>query len=130
VALSELVARYDQLIVDLDGCVWVGDVPIEGSVEAIDALRAGGKRIAFATNNSRRSGEDYVQKLWGMGIQASLNDVVTVGGALQHLLAERRHGRTAFVIGTEAMIRHVSDAGLKVLNNTDLATRADIVVVS
>ena len=129
-ALSPLVARYDQLIIDLDGCVWVGDEAVAGSVEAIERLRGAGKGIAFATNNSRRSGEDYVQKLWGMGIQASLHDVVTVGGATQHLLAETRHGRTAFVIGTEAMIRHVGDAGLKVLNNTDLATRADLVLVS
>lgn len=128
--LSPLVAGYDQLIVDLDGCVWLDATPIDGSVEAVDQLRAAGKRVAFATNNSRRSGEDYVRKLWGMGIQASLADVVTVGAAMQHLLAETRRGMTAFVIGTDAMLRHVADAGLKVMNNTDLATRADLVVVS
>ena len=129
-ALSPLVDRYDQLIIDLDGCVWIGDEAVGGSVEAIERLREAGKRIAFATNNSRRSGEDYVRKLWGLGIQASVADVVTVGGAMQHLLADTRRGMTAFVIGTEAMLRHVADAGLKVLNNTDLATRADVVVVS
>ena len=129
-ALSPLVDRYDQLIIDLDGCVWLGDQPVEGSVEAIALLRGAGKRLAFATNNSRRSGEDYVRKLWAMGIQASLADVVTVGGAMQHLLAETRTGRSAFVIGTQAMVDHVTQAGLKVMNGTDLATRADLVVVS
>jgi glycerol 3-phosphatase-2 len=130
VTLSPLVDRYDQLIVDLDGCVWIGDDAVDGSVEAIEQLRGAGKRLAFATNNSRRTGEDYVRKLWSMGIQASLADVVTVGGAMQHLLAETRHGMTAFVIGTDAMLRHVTEAGLKVMNNTDLATRAEVVVVS
>ena len=129
-SLSPLVERYDQLIVDLDGCVWVGDEAVDGSVEAIELLRGAGKRVAFATNNSRRTGEDYVRKLWGLGIQASLGDVVTVGGAMQHLLAETRRGMTAFVIGTDAMIGHVADAGLKVMNNTDLASRADLVIVS
>ena len=129
-SLSPLVDRYDQLIVDLDGCVWIGDEAVDGSVEAVERLREAGKRITFATNNSRRTGEDYVRKLWGLGIKASLADVVTVGGATQHLLAETRHGLTAFVIGTEAMVNHVSDAGLKVMNNTDLATRVDLVVVS
>src|SRR5439155_20113645 len=57
-------------------------------------------------------------------------DVVTVGGALQHLLAETRRGRTAFVIGTEALSAHVSDAGLRVLNGTDLASRAEVVIVA
>jgi HAD superfamily hydrolase (TIGR01450 family) len=130
VTLSPFVARYDQLIVDLDGCVWVGDEAVDGSVEAIELLRGAGKRVAFVTNNSRRTGEDYVRKLWGLGIRASLADVVTVGGAMQHLLAETRRGMTAFVIGTEAMVDHVADAGLKVMNNTDLATRVDLVVVS
>ena len=129
-ALSPLLERYDQLIVDLDGCVWIGDEPVDGSVEAVERLRAAGKRLAFATNNSRSTGEDYVRKLWSMGIQASLGDVVTVGGAMQHLLAETRHGLTVFVIGTQAMVDHVADAGLKVMNRTDLATRADLVVVS
>ncbi len=129
-ALSPLVERYDQLIVDLDGCVWVGDQPVDGSVEAIERLRDAGRRIAFATNNSRRTGEDYVRKLWSMGIQASVGDVVTVGGAMQHLLAETRRGMTAFVIGTQAMVDHVAGAGLKVMNGTDLASRAELVIVS
>ena len=53
-----------------------------------------------------------------------------MGGAVQHLLAETRQGRTAFVIGTESLVRHVADAGLRVMNGTDLASRADVVVVA
>lgn len=128
-ALSPLLQRYDQVILDLDGCVWLGDEPIPGSVEAISALREAGKGVAFATNNSWHAGEDHVTRLWGMGVQASLADVVTVGGALQHLLAETRPGLTAFVVGTSALRKHVSDAGLRVLNGTDLASRAELVVV-
>lgn len=127
--LSPLVARYEQLILDLDGCVYVGDEPTPGAPAAIEALREAGKGVAFVTNDPRHSSEDYVAKLWGLGIRASLGDVVTVGGAMQHLLAETRRGRTAFVIGTEALHRHVADAGLKVMNGTDLASRAEVVVV-
>jgi glycerol-1-phosphatase len=130
VPLSPLVRGYDQLILDLDGFVYVGERATPGATEAIAALREAGKRVAFATNDPRHAGEDYVTKLWRLGIQASLADVVTVGGAMQHLLAETRQGRTAFVIGTEAMLRHVGDAGLRVLNGTDLASRAEVVVVA
>jgi glycerol 3-phosphatase-2 len=129
VPLSPILASYDNVILDLDGCVWVGDELTPRADEAVAALREAGKRVAFVTNNPRRSAEDYVQKLWGFGIQASGGDVVTVGGAVQHLLAETRPGRTAFVIGTDALRRHVLDAGLRVLNGTDLATRADLVLV-
>ena len=128
-SLSPLLSRYEQVILDLDGCVWTGGEPIEGSPEAIDALRSAGLRVSFATNNSRESTEEYVAQLWRAGVQASLADVVTSGGAMQHLLAETRTGRTAFVVGTDALRRHVTDAGLRVLNGTDLASRAEVVVV-
>jgi glycerol-1-phosphatase len=129
-ALTPLLGRYDQVILDLDGCVWIGPDAIPGSVDAIGAIREAGLRLAFVTNNSWYSGEDQVAKLWGLGVRASLADVVTVGGATQHLLAESRQGRTAFVIGSESMFRHVQEAGLRVLNGTDLASRAEVVVVS
>jgi HAD superfamily hydrolase (TIGR01450 family) len=130
VPLSPLVGRYDQLILDLDGCVYVGDEAVPGSVQAVAALRDGGKRVAFATNDPRHATEEYVTKLWRLGIKASLEDVVTVGGATQHLLAETRRGRTAFVIGTAPMLAHVTDAGLRLLNGTDLASRAEVVIVA
>jgi glycerol-1-phosphatase len=129
VVLSRRVAAYDNFVVDMDGTIWIGDELIPRAGEAIAALRAAGKGVAFVTNNPRRSAEDYVTKLWGMGIQASAGDIVTVGGATQHLLAETRSGRTAYVIGSAALHKHVTDAGLKVLNGSDLATRAEVVVI-
>jgi HAD superfamily hydrolase (TIGR01450 family) len=130
VPLSPLAVRYDQFILDLDGCVWVGEEPTPGAVAAVSALRDAGKRVAFATNDPRSATEDYVTRLWRIGIQASLADVVTVGGAVQHLLADTRSGRTAFVLGTPSLRRHVTDAGLRVLNGTDLASRAEVVIVA
>jgi HAD superfamily hydrolase (TIGR01450 family) len=129
-ALSALVDRYDQLILDLDGCVWVGDEPLPGAVDAITALREAGKRVAFVTNDPRHALEDHVRKLWRIGLKASLADVVSAGAAMQHLLAETQHGKMAFVIGTEPLHRHVADAGCRVMNGTDLASRADVVVVA
>jgi glycerol 3-phosphatase-2 len=129
VPLSPIALRYDQFILDLDGCVWIGDEPTPRVVEAVDTLREAGKDVAYATNDPRSATEDYVARLWKIGIRASVRDVVTVGGALQHLLAETRSGRTAFVVGTDALLRHVTDAGLRVLNGTDLASRAEVVVV-
>jgi len=127
--LSPLLQNYDQLILDLDGCVWVGEEAVEGSVDAIAELREAGKRIAFATNNSWRPGQEHVERLWGLGIKASLADVVTVGAAVQDLLAETRTGKTAFVIGSLALVGHVEEAGLRLLNDTEEASRAEVVLV-
>jgi HAD superfamily hydrolase (TIGR01450 family) len=129
VSLTPIAKRYDRFILDLDGCVWVGDEPTPRAVEAIESLREAGKDVVYATNDPRSATEDYVARLWKIGVRASMRDVVTAGGALQHLLAETRTGRTAFVVGTDALRKHVTEAGLRVLNGTDLASRAEVVVV-
>lgn len=127
--LSAFAAGYDNVVCDLDGCLWIGDELTPRAAAALAALRAAGKGLCFVTNNPRRSAEDYVAKLWRLGIQASPRDVVTVGAATQHLLAETRQGRTAYVIGSDVLRAHVAAAGLKLLNGTDLATKAEVVVI-
>jgi len=131
VPLSPLARRYEHFLLDLDGCVWVGEAPTPGAVEAVAALREDGRHPAFITNDPRLSGEDLVRKLWRLGFQASLEEVVTVGGALQHFLAARSDGGgSAFVIGAAPIWRHVEDAGLRIVNDSDFAPRADVVVVA
>jgi len=128
--LAPLMAAYDAVLLDLDGCVRVGRDATPRAAEAVTALRAAGKRVAFVTNDPAFSGEEVVRELWRMGFQASLEEVVTVGGAVQHVLAEQHAWQTAFVIGSDAMFSHVQDAGLRILNHTDLARRVDVVVVA
>ncbi|HEX8207890.1 MAG TPA: HAD-IIA family hydrolase [Solirubrobacteraceae bacterium] len=128
--LTPLASSYDVLLLDLDGCVWVGDEPTPGAVAAVDAVRAAGKAVGFVTNDGRHAPEDFVRKLWRLGFKAAVEEVVTVGGALQHVLNQRHSGRTAYVIGSEVVHGHVADAGLKVVNHTAFATRAEVVVVA
>jgi len=127
--LSPLAARYDHVLLDLDGCVYVGEEPTPGAVEAISALRAAGKGVAFVTNDGRHAGEDYVRKLWRLGFRASLEEVVTVGGALQHVLADAEGWRAAYVVGAPAIHRHVEDAGVRIVNGRDVPV-PDVVVVA
>ena len=129
-ALSPLLETYDHVLLDLDGCVWVGDEPVPGSAEALTELRGAGKAVAFLTNDARRSPEEYVRKLWSLGLRASLEEVVTVGAAIQYELAGRLPGSTAYVIGSSAIFRHVTESGHRIVNGTEMATSADVVVVA
>ena len=130
VPLSPLLDSYDHVVLDLDGCVWVGDVATPRAPEAIAALRGEGKSLAFVTNDSRHSPEEYVRKLWSIGIRASLEEVVTAGAAIQYLLAALEPKAGVYVIGSSAIFRHVTEAGHHVVNGTDSATRAEMVVVA
>lgn len=126
--LTPRIARYDQVLLDLDGCLWVGDEALEGAPEAVAALRDAGKAVAFLTNDVRHAPEEFVRKLWRLGFQAALSEVVTVGATIQYLLTER-NGGAAFVVGTQALVDHVAEAGMRIVNRTEFASRADVVVV-
>jgi HAD superfamily hydrolase (TIGR01450 family) len=131
VPVSARIRPYDHVLLDLDGCLWVGDEACEGAADAVTALRESGASLLFLTNNVRHAPEELVRKLWRLGFQASLAEIIPAGAALQFSLAGRRQeGGAAFVIGSRALIDHVAQAGLRVVNNTEFATRADIVIVS
>jgi HAD superfamily hydrolase (TIGR01450 family) len=128
VTVSPAIRRYDQILLDLDGTLWVGDEAVEGAAEAVAALREAGKAVAFLTNDVRHSPEEFVRKLWRLGFQAAVGEVITVGATLQYLLSQRGPG-AAYVVGTQALVDHVADAGMRIVNRTEFATRADVVVV-
>jgi glycerol-1-phosphatase len=130
VSLSPAVRPYDHVLLDLDGCVWVGDAAVPGSPEAIGALKAEGRSVLFLTNDVRHTPEEQVRRLWRLGIRAALDEVLTAGAALQFWLASRGQGGAAYVIGSQAVVDHVAEAGLRVVNRTEFATRADVVVVA
>ncbi len=128
-SLSPLLAAYDHVVLDLDGCVWISDEPTRRAPEAISELRAAHKSLAFVTNDAQHSPEEYVRKLWSLGIQASLEEIVTVGAAIQFVLAERGTGAGVYVIGAPAIFRHVTDSGQRVVNGTSHESEAEIVVI-
>src|SRR4051794_35527594 len=129
VPLSLALRPYDHVLLDLDGCLWLGEEPIAGAVDAVAALREAGTSILFLTNDVRHPPMGFVRKLWRLGFHASLDEVLSVGAAVQFALAAGNGRGTAYVVGSQALVDHVADAGLRVVNHTPFATRADIVVV-
>ena len=63
--------RYDLVILDLDGVVYLGTEPIPGASEAIGALHSGGRRVAYATNNAGRTPQEVAALLVSLGIDAA-----------------------------------------------------------
>jgi 4-nitrophenyl phosphatase len=59
------------VLCDLDGVVWLMHEPIDGAVDAIAALRAGGHRVLFVTNNSAACVGEHVSALESIGVPAA-----------------------------------------------------------
>jgi glycerol 3-phosphatase-2 len=72
---------------DLDGVVWRGEIPIEGSAAGVAHMRAAGLRVAFLTNNSSGRVRDLLARLAASGIDADADDVVSSAQAAAAMLA-------------------------------------------
>ena len=101
-----------------------------GAIDAVAALREAGKSVLFLTNDVRHPPEGFVRKLWRLGFQASLDEVAErrrracSSSSPSATAAARR-----YVVGSQALVDHVAEAGLRIVNDTEFATRADVVVV-
>jgi glycerol 3-phosphatase-2 len=124
-----LADRFDGFLIDLDGVVWVGRDPVPGSPQALAALLAADKRIAFVTNNPGRHPEVYAERLRGLGVEVGPEQVVTAGTAVARMAAEAADGGGAFVIGAPALHEMVAAAGAAVLEG-EAGRQARVVVVS
>jgi HAD superfamily hydrolase (TIGR01450 family) len=125
-----LADRFDGLLIDLDGVVWIGREPVPGTVEALRALLDAGKKIAFVTNNPGRLPESYAERLQGLGVAVSPEQIVTAGIVVARLAGEAAgDGGSAFVIGAAPLKEMVATTGARVVESEE-AEAADVVVVS
>ena len=119
----------DGLVCDMDGVIYRGDEPIDGSVEALRSLKERGVRVVFCTNNSRDTVAEYSSKLQRMDIEADPDDIITSGVVTGEVLAGRNlQGKRALVVGGDGAREAVESAGLTLLSD-DEGRHADVVVV-
>ncbi|HKO38001.1 MAG TPA: HAD-IIA family hydrolase [Solirubrobacterales bacterium] len=125
-----LADRFDGLLVDLDGVVWIGPDPVPGSPETLRALLDAGKRIVFVTNNPGQPPAAYAERLLELGVRVAAEQIVTAGMVAARLAGEAAGaGGGAFVIGAPALKEMVAATGTRVLEGEE-GRDADVVVVS
>jgi 4-nitrophenyl phosphatase len=114
------------VVLDLDGVLWRGDDPIPGSPEAVQALRDGGARVAFLTNNSSHRIGDYLDKFARLGITAAPDEIMTSAQAAAELLPETlAPGATVLACAGPGVVEALGVAGYRVVDDGP----ADAVVV-
>lgn len=113
-SVEPLAHRYDLVMFDLDGVVYIGGEAVPGVASAIGDLRRVGAQVAFVTNNASRRAATVAEHLVDLGVPARPEDVVTSAQAAAHLLVERYGaGARVVVLGADGLIHAVAEAGLE-----------------
>jgi HAD superfamily hydrolase (TIGR01450 family) len=115
-----LATRYDVALLDLDGVVYVGEQPVAGAPQALEAARRAGMRLAFVTNNASRTPRQVADLLHRVGVPADPAEVVTSAQAAAHYLADRLPaGAPVLVLGTTGLIEALTERGLTPVFSAD-----------
>jgi len=116
--LRENFRKYDHLLVDLDGVVWIGEKPIEDAIHALNAVKDS-VRVTFVTNNSTRHRNDVVKRLRDIGINwVTVDDIVTSASALAELISSLGI-RKCYVIGEAGLVQELQERGVELDEEAD-----------
>ena len=111
--------RKKLFLLDMDGTIYLDHTLFPATLPFLAQVRAAGGRYLFLTNNSSRSVDAYVDKLAGMGVEASPEDFLTSTDALIARLKSRPPYRLCYVFGTRSFREQLEQAGIPVTDRPE-----------
>jgi hypothetical protein len=127
---SAVLRRPDRLygyVFDLDGTVYLGKALLPGAGEVIASIRERGGRTVFLSNNPTRDPQMYADKLGGLGIATSIDDIVNPVVTVPRWLRTHHPDAGVFVIGEEPVKQALTVAGIRLTEDPE---QIDIVVAT
>ncbi len=124
---ASLLAKYDALLLDLDGVVYEGQAVIKGALEAVLGAQSIPMTVGYITNNSSRRPEAICDQLAGFGITSLPDDIISSGQTGVEILATMvAPGAKVLVVGGEGLRKRVIDGGFQLVTSSDDAPEAVI----
>jgi len=124
----ENLKKKKLFLFDIDGTLAVGDTLYEGSAELLSYIDKIGGKSCFITNNSTKSGSDYVQKFRSsFGLKTTEEQFITAGFLTLRFLKENWQGKKIFVLGTSSFVRELRENGLLITERAEEDVRCALV---
>jgi 4-nitrophenyl phosphatase len=124
-----LPSHIKALIIDMDGVIWKGDSPIGDLAAIFMRIRERGLKFVFATNNSTKTSEQYVERLAQFGVDVEPWQVITSSQAAAHAVAKKfPPGTKVFIIGEDGVRIPLEEKGFEIVS-VENAPQAQAVVM-
>jgi HAD superfamily hydrolase (TIGR01450 family) len=125
---DELLDRYDFFLLDAYGVLVTERGPLPGAREALERIRAAGRRWLILSNDASRLPETSVRRYRAFRLPVEREDLITSGDLIgDHLRRAGLVGKPAAVLGPEDSRRLVAAAGAVLVEPGDPAAEALIV---
>ena len=121
------LSRIRLWLFDMDGTLYLGERLFDFTKDLLAAIRRGGGRYLYLTNNSSKSVADYVRKMERLGVAAEEGDFLTSAQATAWYLHRRHEGARLYVCGTASLQAELREEGFPVVN--DDPDRAQCIVM-
>lgn len=112
-------------MIDLDGTIYKGGKLIPGAKEFISELQRREIPFVFLTNNSASSRSYYLNKLTGMGLDVSMDNVMTSTLATIMYMLRSYPGAKVLPLGTPDLIDEIRASGMNISEDD-----ADVVLLA
>ena len=120
----EHLSKYDCVVFDCDGVVWVHNAPLPGAAAALDVLHARGRSVFFVTNMSAKTRVGLAEKFHRLGLRGGYADerkMVTSASAAADLLATEGYaapGKKVYVVGEVGLAAELEGRGIRTVGVT------------
>jgi len=103
-------------ILDMDGVLWHGEIPMPGLVDFFNTLHECGINFVLATNNAAKTPRQYMEKLARFGVTVTEDQVFTSAEATGSYVQERYAvGTAVFVVGDVGLQTAIQTRGFRLL---------------
>lgn len=108
-----MLENITAVISDMDGVLWRGNQPLPGLSALFDYFHDMQTPFILATNNSRKTPDDYIHKLSKLGVNGvEAHNIVTSGTATaSYLQATYPEGTKLYVVGGDGLKQILIHAG-------------------
>ncbi len=125
-----LFSNIKALILDMDGVLWRDTSPIGDLPSIFARIHDLGLNVAFATNNSTKTVDEFLTKFNSFGVNIDPWKIVTSSLATaQKLQEDFPDGGTVFIIGENGVCNALSEQGFDVIVDPMDGSHVDAVVV-